>query len=514
MRGRKLGERGCGLLLHPTSLAGPFESGDLGPAAHRFVDHLGDAGVGWWQMLPLGPAGHGGSPYSSTSVFAGSPNLVSIEALRDDRLIDASDPALEAAPTGRRANLHAGLERRERALRVAFERAKPRQDQRQALDDFAGDNAHWLEDYALFAALKRAHDGAPYFSWPDGLRRRHAAALDTFRNAHADAIAFEKFVQLRFSTDLRRVVEHARTRNVSLMGDAPIYVAHDSADVWAHPELFQLDASGDPTHVAGVPPDAFSDDGQLWGNPLYDWRYLERTGFSFWIARVAKLFEVFDAVRLDHFIGFSRYWAVPRGERSAKVGAFHDVPGKALFEALFRALGPVQLIAEDLGVVTDAVRALRDHFRLPGMSVLQFSFSPGAHAEGSRPHRYPSNSVVYSGTHDNDTTAGWLSGPPSEASKDARAHYEAERSFALEYLDVAAGSSPEAGARAMVVAALRNHANTAILPVQDVLGLGRDARMNRPGVADGNWDFRLLDAELSADVNARLRRWIEIYGRA
>ena len=513
MKGKRLEDRSFGVLAHPTSLAGPFESGDLGPSARRFVDFLASAGVGWWQVLPLGPAGHGGSPYSSTSVFAGSANLVSLESLRDDGLLDPSDPALAPTHGARNADLVKGLARREEALKRAFQRARSRADVTSRLDDHAKQNAHWLDDYALFAALKRAHGGEPYFSWPEPIRRRDPAALEAFRRSHADEVALERFIQLRFTQDLDALVAYARDKKVSLMGDAPIYVAHDSADVWAHPELFQLDDKGEPSHVAGVPPDAFSDQGQLWGNPLYAWGHLQRTGFSFWIARIGRLFEAFDAVRLDHFIGFSRYWAVPRSAKTAKEGAFHEVPGKALFEALFRALGPVQLIAEDLGVVTDQVRALRDHFRLPGMSILQFSFSPGAHAEGSRAHRFAKHSVVYTGTHDNDTSAGWFASPPDDASSGALAQYAAERRFALEYLDLPADATAERFAHAMLVAALRSHVNTAIVPVQDVLGLGREARMNRPGIADGNWSFRLTEGELSTDLAHRLRHQVELSGR-
>ncbi|NUP06691.1 MAG: 4-alpha-glucanotransferase [Polyangiaceae bacterium] len=514
MKGRRLDQRSAGLLVHPTSLTGAYESGDLGPSARRFVDFLASAKVAWWQMLPLGPAGHGGSPYSSTSVFAGNPNLVSIESLVEDGLLDASDPSALPAPNrGDKADLVEGEARRGRALSVAFERAKAQPDVMRALAQFAEQQAYWLDDYALFAALKRAHGGVAYSAWPEPLRTRKPAELQAFASDRADAVLFEKFVQYRFAKDLDALVRHARDKNVSLMGDAPIYVAHDSADVWAHPEIFQLDASGEPTHVAGVPPDAFSDDGQLWGNPLYDWEHLERTGFGFWIARLARLFETFDAVRLDHFIGFSRYWAVARGAKSAKEGTFHDVPGKALFDAVFRSLGPVQLIAEDLGVVTDAVRALRDHFRLPGMSVLLFSFSPGAHAEGSRAHRFATNSIVYTGTHDNDTTAGWFSGPPDNASASSRAHWQAEQGFAREYLDVPNDASPEACARALLIAALRNHATTAVVPVQDLLGQGRHARMNRPGIAEGNWTYRLKDGDLTDEVAASLARKVEIYGR-
>ncbi|MBL9023150.1 MAG: 4-alpha-glucanotransferase [Myxococcales bacterium] len=509
----RLDERAAGILVHPTSLPGPFESGDLGPAAHAFVDFLASCGLRWWQMLPLGPVGHGHSPYASTSVFAGSDVLVSLERLRDDGLLDPADSALAPVEASARCDFGASDTRREGALRRAFEKARGLEVERRKLAAFGEEFAFWLDDYATFAAVKRRLGDKPFFEWPEGLRRREQAALGSFAEAHAEEIAFEKFVQSRFWSDLRALVAYAHEKNVALMGDAPIYVAHDSAEVWAHPEIFQMGADGEPEHVAGVPPDAFSDEGQLWGNPLYDWGYLEKHGFGFWVARLQHQFRIFDAVRLDHFIGFSRYWAVARGEKSAKNGTFHPVPGDRLFEAVFRGLGPVQLVAEDLGIVTDEVRALRDRFRLPGMSVLQFSFSPGRHAETSRPHRFPVRTIVYTGTHDNDTTAGWIGSAPEDASEGARTQWQAERDFALKYLALDPASPPSALAWDLVRAAFASHAQTAIVPVQDLLGLGRDARMNRPGIAGGNWSFRLLPGQLDERLAAKVHDLAELYGR-
>ncbi len=509
----RLRARSGGVLLHPTSLAGPSEAGDLGPAAHAFVDFVAASGLTWWQVLPLCPPGAGDSPYSSSSVFAGSPTLVSLERLRDDGLLDAGDPSFEPCTAERRVDFVKNRVRREGALRRAFERAKGSPEARDAFDDFCRKSDYWLGPFAMFATLKRLHGERAFFEWPREHKRRDPEALRAVAAAHADEIGFHKFVQHRFATDLAALVHHAHSRGVALMGDAPIYVAHDSADVWANPELFQLDENGDPRAVAGVPPDAFSDEGQLWGNPLYDWDALARFGFGFWVARLGQMLKSFDAVRLDHFIGFSRYYAVPRGETSAKKGTFHPVPGRALFDAVYGALGPVELVAEDLGVVTDEVRQLRDHFRLPGMSVLQFAFSPGAHAEASRPHNFPVHSVAYTGTHDNDTTVGWFSGPPDNASGDARAHWEAERRFALSYLGLPDDTAAPDAARALIRAAFRSQCRTIILPAQDLLGLGRETRMNRPGVADGNWSFRLLPGELTDEVAQRARSLAELYGR-
>ncbi len=511
----RLDQRSAGILLHPTSLAGPFESGDLGPTAHRFVDFVASAGVRWWQMLPLCPVGPGDSPYSSPSVFAGSPLLVSLEHLAEDGLLPRDDGSLVAAAGSRNADFAASKQRRERALRKAHDTL--RRDQQgtrmEELDDFCRRNDFWLGAYAEFATLKQLHEGKPFFDWPLAHKLRDKTAMQELRSRHADEIAFHKFVQQRFAKDLAALVQHAHDKGVGLMGDAPIYVAHDSADVWAHPELFQLDSQGDPIEVAGVPPDAFSEDGQLWGNPLYDWAALERFGFGFWIARLGQMLKSFDAVRLDHFIGFSRYYAIKRGAKTAKDGQFHDVPGTRLFEALFKALGPVQLVAEDLGVVTDAVKALRDHFRLPGMGVLQFSFSPGRHAEESRPHRFAKRSVVYTGTHDNDTSSGWFKGAPADASAEGRAHHAREVAFAKRYLRLGEDATEREAVRALVGAAFASHCDTTIVPMQDLLGLGNEARMNRPGIASGNWSFRLLAGEASPELASETRDLAELYGR-
>jgi 4-alpha-glucanotransferase len=510
----RLRERSAGVLLHPTSLVGPFEAGDLGPAAHAFVDFVASAGLSWWQVLPLCPPGAGDSPYSSSSVFAGSPSLVSLERLRDDGLLDASDACFAACSPDRRADFGQNRVRRDGALRRAYARAKGSPETHEALDDFCRKSDFWLDAFAMFSTLKQLHGERAFFEWPREHKLRDPDALRAIAVSHADEIGFHKFVQHRFASDLDALVRHAHSRGVSLMGDAPIYVAHDSADVWANPELFQLDEAGDPRAVAGVPPDAFSDEGQLWGNPLYDWDALARFGFGFWVARLGQMLKSFDAVRLDHFIGFSRYYAVPRGETSAKKGTFHSVPGEALFDAVYRALGPVELVAEDLGVVTDDVRKLRDHFRLPGMSVLQFSFSPGPHAEASRPHRFPVHSVAYTGTHDNDTTVGWFSGPPEDASSETRAHWEGERRFAIAYLGLAPDTAAPEAARALMRAAFRSQCNTIILPAQDLLGLGRDTRMNRPGIPNGNWSFRLLPGELTEEIARDTRALAELYGRS
>ncbi len=505
----RLDRRSAGLLLHPTSLPGPFESGDLGPSAHRFVDALAAARHAWWQVLPLVPAGPGFSPYSGASTFAGDPLLVSLETLAAEGLLDAGDPALVPCPAGDKIDHVASRDRRRGALARAFAafEAAGRQCE---LDAFLAQEASWLPDWALFAALKRAHGGGSFHDWPEDERRRDPAALARARQVHERQVRLEIFCQLQFARQLAALRDHARKSSVALLGDLPIYVDNDSAEVWAHPELFQIDdATGAPSVVAGVPPDAFSDEGQRWGNPLWDWDALARTGHRFWIERLRSAFSRFDAVRLDHFIGFSRYWAVPAEAKSAKEGTFHPGPADRFFDAVFAALGPVQLVAEDLGVVTDEVRALRDAFHLPGMSVGLFSFSPDPGAEAWRIHSFLPRSVAYTGTHDNDTARGWIASAPDAAPASSAASWKRERDFALEYL----ATTEDRFADDLVRAVYRSAARTAIVPVQDVLGLGREARMNRPGVAEGNWSWRLRQGAIDAHL-PRLKRLAELFGRA
>ena len=477
-----LERRACGVLLHPSSLPGPHGSGDLGPQAHAFARFLRDAGQTWWQMLPICPADAGGSPYSSDSAFAGDPLLINLDALiRDGLLTDAdSRPgrglradriSFAAVARFRRARLaracDAFLSRR---LPVAFRR-------------FCERNAHWLEDFALFRALKDAHGGRTWLQWPRAIRLRRSAALRDARQALAGAIDREQALQFLFDRQWHALRETCRALGVGLIGDLPIFVCHDSADVWAQRELYRLDAAGRPRVVSGVPPDYFSKTGQLWGHPLYDWRRHARDGFAWWIARFRTMFERFDAVRIDHFLGFNRCWAVPGRAKTAMRGVWTPSPGYELFAAVRAALGKPEIIAEDLGLLTPAAAALRDELGFPGIRLLQFAFGDGARYD--QPHNYPRRCVAYPGTHDNETAVGWF----RNVSRDRRRGRDGwtTRERALRYL-------PSEGREIhwdMIRALYASPSDTVIVPLQDVLGLDNRARMNTPATTKGNWRWRI-----------------------
>jgi len=488
-----LTERASGILLHPTSLPGPHGFGDLGPEARAFADYLAAAGQTWWQMLPVVPPGYSGSPYDSPSSFAGSPWLVSLFDLKDEGLLDARDVDESPAPGW------SGIQRfREDRLRKAHRAALARSGtaDRDELAELRA-SSPWLDDWTLFCALKARHAGG-WVDWPDELRAREPAALARARRELAEEISLHEHVQLWFRRQWRRLQGHCRTRNVALLGDVPMFVAHDSADVWSATDSFFLDGAGRPTVVAGVPPDAFSATGQLWGNPLYRWDVMAERGFEWWLRRLAVTLGRFDAVRLDHFIAFRRYWEIPAGSTDARVGRFVTVPGEALFERVREAFGGLPFLAEDLGILTPEVHALRDRFELPGMRVLQFAFGSDE-PNDYLPHRYARNTAVYTGTHDNDTTVGWYS-----------SIVDTERLRARNYLGTPDGEIHWA----LLRAALASVANLAIFPIQDALGLGSEARMNTPGTVEGNWAFRVDAAQLTPDLAGRLRALSGMYERS
>lgn len=466
--------RSAGILLHPTSLPAPAHSGDLGPSAHRFAEFLARAGQRWWQMLPIGPPGAGDSPYCTTSLFAGSPWLVSPEFLRDEGVIRSDE--IPSSPE-LYVNYPRAYVERGKLLSLAFDRHRPRDD----LDRFRSENAYWLEDFALFTALSEAHPGKSWTEWPEPLRKHRDSALQEARRTFADSIRRTEFAQWQFDRQWRRLRQECARLGIALLGDLPIYAAHESADVWANQELFLLDAGGRPTVVAGVPPDYFSKTGQLWGNPLYRWDEHRRQGFAWWIRRIRHSLERFDALRLDHFIGFCRYWEVPAKADTAVDGRWVDGPGEALFDAVFSTLGRAPLVAENLGCVTPEIESLRKRCGFLGMRVLQFEI-PG----DSSP--IPEDNIVYTGTHDNETTRAWFDRLEGEQRERARQR--------------GVGEEPHWD---MIRIAYASPARIAIVPIQDLLGLGAEARMNTPGAPTGNWRWKLDESLLSDAIATRLR---------
>jgi 4-alpha-glucanotransferase len=488
--------RRSGVLLHPTSLPGPHGCGDHGAAAYHFVDWLVTAGQSLWQVLPLNPVGPGNSPYQSVSTFAGSPLLVDLAPLQERGWLGAvPDSKFEAS----RVDYARAATERMALLREAWHGFGERADDadRQALDEFRHVNSRWLDDYAVFMTLDERH-GTPWNRWPPEFAWREAAALRRLRGEAAHEIGFWSFVQWQFAQQWRHLRSHAHRQGVHIVGDAPIFVAHHSADVWANAEQYLLDHGGEPTVVAGVPPDYFSATGQRWGNPLYDWPAMQADGYAWWKERLAHLMRSFDAVRLDHFRGFEGYWEVPAHEEHAVNGQWRPGPGRAFFDALHAGLGPLPIIAEDLGVITAAVTELRTACGFPGMRVAQFAFGDTS-ANPYLPHNYLPHTVAYTGTHDNDTTVGWW--------QQRTPH---EREAVRRYL------GPEADREihwAMIRALSQSVANTVVYPFQDVLGLDGAHRMNVPGCAQGCWEWRFDWHQVGDAPAAQLAAITQAHGR-
>jgi len=503
--------RSSGILLHPTSLPGPYGIGDLGYEAYKFIDFLSDSRQGLWQVLPLGPTGYGDSPYQCFSAFAGNPLLISPALLNDERLL--SDEDLTDVPAFRASRVDFGrvIDLKYRLLAKSFSNFKGMSDGalRSDFEQFCQNNEWWLEDYALFRALKDAHGGVAWTNWEPQFVVRDTAALAAARDSLRDQIDAQKFVQFLFFRQWSQLKNYCRKHNIKIIGDAPIFVAFDSADVWAHPEQFKLDSRRQLTVQAGVPPDYFSKTGQLWGNPIYNWDAMRAGGFRWWIDRLRSTFETVDILRIDHFRGFSACWEVPGQDETAEHGQWVDVPGRELFTTLRKVLGDMPIIAEDLGVITPDVEALRDDFGFPGMRVLQFAFR-GDSKTIDLPHNYIRNCVVYSGTHDNDTTVGWFNSKAGEGSTRSAAEIERERAYCLEYLN----TDGREVHWDLIRAAWASVANTAVVPLQDVLGLGSRARMNLPASEQGNWQWRYRAGALTQRVTERLRGLTELYGRA
>lgn len=504
--GIQLSDRAAGVLLHPTSLPGPHGNGDLGHGAFEFARFLAASGQRFWQMLPVGPIGYGNSPYSAHSTFAGSPLLISPFSLIEDGLLDVR--ALRGTP---RFPEHRVAYPEASAIRDSLlARAFGRRDRAQVAE-FAEQNRAWLDDFALFRALKRAHSEVAWTQWPRPLRLREPGALASARIDLAEQVEQVHFEQWAFARQWSQLRAHCASLHLALIGDLPLFVAHDSADVWAHRELFRLNDQGSPVVVAGVPPDYFSSTGQRWGNPLYDWDAHSRDGYRWWIDRLRTTLDRFDAVRLDHFIGFERTWEIPASQKTAEQGQWIPGPRDALFDALRAALSgsSLPLIAEDLGLVTAEVRALRERQGFPGLKILQFAFGSDTQAPSFLPHAYSRDCVAYTGTHDNDTSAGWFHERGGEASSRSPAEAERERKLALDYL----GTSGAEIHWELIREIYKSVASLAIVPAQDLLGLGSEARMNRPGSAEGNWEWRLREGLLTPAIATRLAGLVRTYGR-
>jgi 4-alpha-glucanotransferase len=477
--------RASGLLLHVTSLPSRYGIGDVGPAALSWIDRLAEAGQSWWQMLPLGPTGYGNSPYQSLSSFAGNELFISPDWLMEEELLRASDCKAPAFPQNK-VNYSAVIPFKCGLLEKAWANfsADARADLRPAYEQFRNDQAHWLEDYALFRALKVRFGGKYYLDWPAELVQRRSAVLDQVRRELTDQIDQVCFAQFLLFRQWKRLKEHAHANGIRLIGDLPFFVSPDSSDVWAHPELFLLDGQRRPRVVAGVPPDYFSAQGQLWGNPIYDWDTLRQSGYSWCISRLRALLNHVDLIRLDHFRGFAAAWHVPAGAPTAQRGNWVAGPGADFLHAVLRELGTMPFIAEDLGLITPDVPALRNQFHLPGMRVLQFAFE-GKSANPYLPGNYDHNTVVYTGTHDNPTTRGWFDELP-----------DIQRQNLRNYLKLPGAESGDA-APALMSLAWSSVAALSIAPLQDLLNLGAEARMNVPGLAEGNWGWRCTEEMVS-----------------
>ncbi len=491
-----LDKRGCGVLLHPTSLPGAGGIGTLGKDARRFIDLLATMGMMYWQVLPLTPPACGNSPYSAFSAFAGNPLLIDLEQVTDG--IDCAAMGHEECRNDTSVDFEAVSEVKMKLLKTAgtIFLANDAAPFKQEFWNFCN-TTPWLHNYALFMALKHRYKGKSWEKWPSGLALLTPEKYEKASVELGLEIGVQKYIQWQFFRQWHELRTYAAGKGISIIGDIPIFVGYDSADVWSHRELFLLDAKGKPTVVAGVPPDYFSAAGQLWGNPLYDWEAMGRQNFSWWIERFRAMFELFDIVRVDHFRGFEAAWHVPVGEKTAINGTWIKAPGTLLFDTIRSVLGKLPIIAEDLGIITPEVEALRDRYDFPGMKIIQFAFDSGP-SNSYLPHNHQNKSVAYSGTHDNDTTAGWY-----------RSLSDSQRNRVNHYV----GSRGKDALECLVRTMLMSVANTTIIPFQDLLGLGSEARMNIPGTAFGNWGWRFTWDMVARGLAGSVREQIECYGR-
>jgi 4-alpha-glucanotransferase len=499
-----MNRRGSGVLLHITSLPSPHGIGDLGPWAYRFVDFLEKAGQSYWQILPLNPTEqiHGNSPYSSASAFAGNILLVSPENLVESDLLCNED--LQRIPPfpQDRCDYAAAIPHKIQLLYRAYERFKTNKTERHGYEEFCTKNKEWLEDFAFFVVIKNHLKGKAWGDWPQGLRDRNAEELARIKMTYGDAVEREKFLQYLFFKQWLALKNHCNQKGIKVIGDLPIYVNYDSVDVWTDPDIFKLDGEKRPSFVAGVPPDYFSETGQLWGNPIYNWDVLQKTAYNWWFRRMAQNLLLFDAVRIDHFRGFVAFWEVAAGEETAINGSWVEAPALDFFTRLLKKFSIQGFIAEDLGVITPDVKEVMAQFGFPGMRVLQFAFGEDLPTHPYLPHNFIPNCIVYTGTHDNNTTKGWFE---KETTPEDRG-----RLFRYLGREVSSEQVPKELIRLAMMAV----ANVAIIPMQDLLGLGEEARMNLPSTSDGNWSWRLRPEQVNPTCAEMLKELTYTYGRA
>lgn len=493
-------KRSSGILLHITSLPSSFGIGDIGPAALRFIDWLEQAGQSWWQILPLGLPAQYNSPYLAQSSWAGSPLFVSLDLLA--RAGDLTPAEIRAArvPDSAHINYRRAAALRDKLLPLAARRffTRSKTSEIQHYRRFCRRNQEWLDDWAVFSSARRVFKSLPWWRWPSDLAGHNRRAIQTFSTAHPEELACARYIQFRFYEQWENLREYAAKHGIKLIGDVPIYTAADSADVWASPRLFKLQADGQPRCVSGVPPDYFSRTGQLWGHPVYDWKLHRTSGFKWWISRLRAALEIADIVRIDHFRGLEAYWEIPAPARNAIKGRWVKGPGEEFLKAVYRSLGNAPFIAEDLGVITPGVNKLKTDWNLPGMQILQFAFGGNPRKNIHLPHLNARHSVVYTGTHDNDTSLGWYRKAPAEQKRAFRAY---------------TGCNGEAPHQAMIRAAFSSPAALAVIPVQDVLGLGSEARLNRPGINEGIYLWKLVRGQLTDRHAKAIRDCCRAFGR-
>jgi 4-alpha-glucanotransferase len=496
-------ERGAGILLHITSLPSAFGVGDIGPTARTFANFLHSSKQKYWQLLPLNPTSidAGYSPYSSVSSMASNTLLISLEDLGEQGLLTKNDLNENSLPLTDKVNYRSAEKIKTVLLQKAYQNFVNSKTSTKAFEKFCEREAYWLDDYALYALLKDHHQQKRWNDWPDGYKNRDPDKLNTFKSQHSDKLRFTQWMQFVFDQQWENLKTHCNALNLKLFGDLPFYVSHDSVDVWTSPEIFSLDKRGSMYSSAGVPPDYFNDDGQHWGMPVYQWDVMKEDHYSWWMQRLQRNMKYFDLLRLDHFRAFADYWEVPAKEKTAKKGQWKPGPGASFFKAAQEEFKTLPFVAEDLGDINDAVYKLRDDFQLPGMAVLQFAFGDNMATSSYIPHRHIPNSIVYTGTHDNNTTVGWL-------------RKDADRATLKRLVDYAQRDVHEENVHDVFAQmAYGSVSNTVILPLQDILGLNEKSRMNTPASTTKNWTWRMEPDALTKTIAKRLAKWVDTYGR-